>query len=86
MENRALLTVIALLLAGIVTIMLARSEGDAGENAFSGAAFERHKSVEPQAYPPRRAVLDASATSVGYSIGELGYSSEEDEASAPIGM
>jgi hypothetical protein len=61
------------MLAGIVTIMLARSEGDDG--AFSGAAFEKPKSVEQQSYQSREAWLNSPARAVGYS-------SEEEEVSA----
>lgn len=87
MENNALLTVTALMLAGMAIIMLARSEGDAAEDAFSGAAFELHKSVDPQPSLRRVAVIQGfSATSAGYSIEEGGYINDEVEESAPVGL
>lgn len=42
METRTLLTVIALLLAGIVTIMLARAGGGGDADIFTNNAFPDH--------------------------------------------
>jgi len=64
MENRALLTVVALLLAGIVTIMLASSgSGGDAENVFHSNAIEiRRNASDPRQPPAQLSYTDSSTT------------------------
>jgi len=63
MENRTLLTVVALLLAGIVTIVLASSGSDDGEeNVFHSDAIEMRQNARDLRQSP--AQLSSTDTSI----------------------
>jgi hypothetical protein len=90
MENKALLTVIALMLAGAVTIMLATSEADDGDDALSGAkaagaAFERHRSLDEAAYSrPSRTASESAFTPLGPA--GTGYGNGGNTSSTAAGI